>query len=97
MSQVAHCDNGLPGLTPGQFAVSMTVPGLSVAYGNTGATGMCMGLYDRAVTPATFTPNTMANKMNPATGEGVFGLMIENRDGLYATCDWQTGVQIEFA
>jgi hypothetical protein len=94
VSQVAHCDNGLPGLTPGQFAVSMTIPGLSAAYGNTGATGMCMGLYDRSVTPATFTPNTMANKMNPVTGEGVFGLMIENRDGLYATCDWQTGIQM---
>jgi len=94
ISQIAHSDNGLPGLTAGQFCVSMTNAGLSSTYGNAGATGMCMGLYDRSVATPVFTPNTMANKMNPATGEGVFGLMIENRDGLYAVCDWASGVRI---
>ncbi|MEE2886777.1 MAG: hypothetical protein VX951_05040 [Planctomycetota bacterium] len=92
ISQIAHCDNGLPGLTAGQFAVTMTNAGLSSTYGNVGGTGMCMGLYDRTLATPLFTPNTMANKMNPASGIGVFGLMIENRDGLYATCDWASGV-----
>lgn len=94
ISQLAHSDNGLPNLKPGQFAVSMTNAGLSSTYGNTGGTGMCMGLYDRTLATPAFVANKMANKMNPGSGEGVFGLMIENRDGLLCTCDWASGVMM---
>ncbi|MCA8956137.1 MAG: hypothetical protein KDC87_08685 [Planctomycetes bacterium] len=86
--------SGLPGLLPGQFAVALTVVGLSSYYGGdpsgTG-TGVVLGLFDRTTSPGRFVPTTLANSLCAAAS---FGLSIEPRDGLVAAVDHAVGPMV---
>ncbi|MHC4078898.1 MAG: hypothetical protein ACYST0_10725 [Planctomycetota bacterium] len=86
-----------PSDTPGKWTAALTVYDLATTYG--GAAGnqyVIMGQYDTTGTKPTFTPSTLANKMNNTVNAPCFGLMIEGRDGLYAALDQKTGVFVSY-
>ncbi|MHC4897864.1 MAG: hypothetical protein ACYTGW_12235 [Planctomycetota bacterium] len=83
--------------TPGKWTAALTVYDLATTYG--GAAGnqyVIMGQYDTTGAKPTFTPSTLANKMNTGSPPPCFGLMIEGRDGLYAAVDQSAGMFVSY-
>ncbi|MHC4920691.1 MAG: hypothetical protein ACYTKC_14015 [Planctomycetota bacterium] len=88
-----------PADTAGKWTAALTVRDLALTYGGSGVAGgqnVIMGQYDTTGTKPTFTPSTLANKMNSTTSTACFGLMIEGRDGLYAAIDYSNGVFVSY-
>lgn len=80
----------------GQWTVTLTVTDLSPTYGGSpnGSDWVVMGQYDTTGNAPVFKPNTQANAMNDINDGGQFSLMIEPRDGLFATVDRKSGMFI---
>ncbi len=84
-----------PADTPGKWTAALTIADLAPAYG--GAAGkqyVLMGQYDTTGSTPTFKPDHRADKMNNTSKADCFGLMIEGRDGLFASVDWNDGAYL---
>lgn len=94
VNQCSLGKSGIGGLAAGEFHMCMTVTNLSTFYGGAGGQDVIMGKVSWASGSPVFTPNTMANNLN--TTGNVFGMMIDTKNGNYASVDWPTGPMLAY-
>ena len=84
----------------GTWTVALTLRNLSTTYGGAASGNseyVVFGTYDTNVTPHTYTPNTLANRMNNVAGGNNSGLMMEPRDADCCALDRNDGIDASAA